>query len=313
MNLKQIEIFCAVMRCRTTIAAAYELGLSQPGVSNAVKHLETAIGFKLFDRIGNRLIPTHEAASLYRDAQPLQMMARSINERIVALKDTQQGHLRVISTNPLGDTIVPQAVAELMSSRPNIQVYFDVQGMDGVIEAVETGFADLGIAIAPDLRPALGLKPIIEGRMACVMQANHPLAAKASLGPAELAQHSVIGLEPTTRLGGLVATAFRDAGVHYSPNLVVHKGVTACRLAMQGAGIAITDEFSAGMAAAENMVVRAFHPLIAISGSIVSLKERPLSRLAKRFVGILTNIAQKRSPAIGAGTIPKLPNQRDPA
>lgn len=299
MNLKQIEIFCAVMRCRTTIAAAYELGLSQPGVSNGIRHLEESIGFKLFDRIGNRLVPTHEALSLYRDAQPLQMMARSINQRVVALKDTQQGYLRVISTNPLGDTIVPEAIAELRSSRPNIQVYFDVQGMDGVIEAVETGFADLGIAIAPDLRPALKIAPIIKGRMACVLPADHPLAAAETVTPADLASTSVIGIEPTTRLGGLLAAAFRDAGIHYAPKLVVHKGVTACRLAIQGAGIAIIDEFSAGMAVSQGMAIRAFDPRIEIAGSIVSLKERPLSRLAKKFVGILTTIAREEARRSG--------------
>lgn len=304
MNLKQIEIFCAVMRCRTTVAAAYELGLSQPGVSNAVKHLESAIGFKLFDRVGNRLVPTREAVSLYRDAQPLQMMARSINQRITALKDTQQGHLRIISTNPLGDTVVPLAIAELMAKRPNIQVYFDVEGMDRVIESVETGFADLGIAISTDTRPSLGLQSIIKGRMVCILPSDHPLAERSALGPADFVTHAMVGLEPTTRLGGLIAATFRDAGIPYTPHLVVMKGVTACQMAMRGAGIAIIDEFSAAVAAGQGMVVRAFEPAIPISGSVLSLKERPLSRLAKRFVNILINITQTRHSGIEKGLEP---------
>lgn len=298
VNLKQIEIFCAVMRCRTTVAAAYELGLSQPGVSNAIKHLETAISFKLFDRVGNRLVPTREAMSLYRDAQPLQMMARSINERIVALRNTQRGHLRVVSTNPLGDSFVPQAIAELMANRPNVQVYFDVQGMDGVIEAVETGFTDLGIAVSSDARPSLELRPIVEGRMVCVLPLDHPLARRSTLGPADFLTHPLIGLEPTTRLGGMIAATFRDAGVPYAPNLIVQKGTTACRMATSGAGVAISDEFSAADAIGQGLVVRSFEPAIPISGSVICLKERPLSRLARRFVTILTTIARERKVGI---------------
>src|ERR1700730_12318928 len=40
MNLRQIELLRAVVRCETTVRAAQELGLSQPAVSNAIKHLE---------------------------------------------------------------------------------------------------------------------------------------------------------------------------------------------------------------------------------------------------------------------------------
>ena len=54
MNLRQVEIFCAVMRCRTVTAAAHELSISQPAVSNALKQLESHLGFLLFERIGGR-------------------------------------------------------------------------------------------------------------------------------------------------------------------------------------------------------------------------------------------------------------------
>ena len=47
MNLRQIELLRAVVRCETTVRAAQELGLSQPAVSNAIKHLESQIGFPL--------------------------------------------------------------------------------------------------------------------------------------------------------------------------------------------------------------------------------------------------------------------------
>lgn len=39
MKLRQMEIFRAVMRRQTTISAADELAVSQPAVSNAIKHL----------------------------------------------------------------------------------------------------------------------------------------------------------------------------------------------------------------------------------------------------------------------------------
>ena len=64
MNLRQIELLRAVVRCETTVRAAHELGLSQPAVSNAIKHLESQVGFPLFERVNNRLFPTAEARML---------------------------------------------------------------------------------------------------------------------------------------------------------------------------------------------------------------------------------------------------------
>nr|WP_272213620.1 LysR family transcriptional regulator [Marinicella sp. W31]MDC2879581.1 LysR family transcriptional regulator [Marinicella sp. W31] len=45
MNLRQLEIFHAVMTAGTTVGAAEALGMSQPAVSNAIKHLESMVGF----------------------------------------------------------------------------------------------------------------------------------------------------------------------------------------------------------------------------------------------------------------------------
>ncbi len=64
LNLRQLEILRAVMRLRTTVGAAREIGMSQPSVSNAIKSMESHLGFPLFHRVNNRLMPTEEARSL---------------------------------------------------------------------------------------------------------------------------------------------------------------------------------------------------------------------------------------------------------
>src|SRR5260370_3460549 len=69
MNLRQLEILRAVIRHRTTVAAAGELALSQPAISNALKAMEAQAGFALFDRVNNRLFPTPEPIALYEDSE----------------------------------------------------------------------------------------------------------------------------------------------------------------------------------------------------------------------------------------------------
>ncbi len=69
MNLRQLEIFGAVMSTGTTVGAANMLNVSQPAVSQMILHMEDQLKFKLFHRHRGRLVPTQEAQILYEKAQ----------------------------------------------------------------------------------------------------------------------------------------------------------------------------------------------------------------------------------------------------
>jgi DNA-binding transcriptional LysR family regulator len=66
MNLRQLEILRAVICHRTTVAAADELALSQPAVSNALKTMEAQA-----ERVNNRLFPTAEAMALHKESEAI--------------------------------------------------------------------------------------------------------------------------------------------------------------------------------------------------------------------------------------------------
>jgi DNA-binding transcriptional LysR family regulator len=65
VNLNQFRVFETVLRTGSMTAAARELHLTQPGVSQHVKTLEDALGVRLFDRLKGRLVPTPSARALY--------------------------------------------------------------------------------------------------------------------------------------------------------------------------------------------------------------------------------------------------------
>ena len=71
MNIRQLEIFRAIMRSGTLTAAAEALHVSQPAVSKILRHFESQLGYPLFDRVGGRLVATAEAQLLFADADHL--------------------------------------------------------------------------------------------------------------------------------------------------------------------------------------------------------------------------------------------------
>lgn len=272
------------MRSRTTVAAAFELGISQPAVSNAIKQMEVRFGLPLFERIGKRLVATAEAQALYHDAQPLFAMSQAMASKLHDLRDTKRGYFRVIATLAVARSLVAPALAQFTRRRPEVMVYFDVRPMEGVVEAVDSGFATLGIALVPARRPSLNIEPLVEGTMLVALPRGHPLAKQASIGAVDLQGEAIIGLEPVSRLGHKVRQAFEDVGAPYTAVVEVRHCVTACSLVEQGVGVAVVDEFSAAPIAGWRIETRPFRPEVSVTAFAMSISGKPLSRLARGFV-----------------------------
>ena len=67
MDMREIQVFRAVMQAGTTSKAATLLGISQPAVSQAIRKLETSSELRLFERVRGRLVPTQEAGALMEE------------------------------------------------------------------------------------------------------------------------------------------------------------------------------------------------------------------------------------------------------
>jgi DNA-binding transcriptional LysR family regulator len=284
MNLRQIELLRAVVRCETTVRAAQELGLSQPAVSNAIKHLEGQIGFPLFERINNRLFPTAEARSLYQDSDPIFMMHAALEAKVQDLKENRAGHVRLIATPPLGYSVIPSALRRFLVKRPKMRVFFDVRRFENVIDSVDNGLAELGFVMGLGDYRGLESEIFFSERMVCVMRPDHPLAQKTTIVPGDLKNVPFIALEHGTKMGTIVRQAFSEAGEPFGFAVEVRYCNTACVLAESGVGVAVVDPLSPLFSGHYNLAVRAFEPACQVSASVVRSRKRPLSRAAEAFL-----------------------------
>lgn len=283
LNLRQLEIFREVIRCQTTVAAAQGLALSQPAVSTAIKQIERQLGFQLFQRQGNRLIPTPEALEMYRDSDPIFSMVQSFSRKVTALRDTRSGSLRLLATPPIANALVPRALARFASRRPELHVDFDVRRTDGVIEGLESGAADLGASLEPYARPGLEAELIGSGQMVCAMAPDHPLTAKSEIAPAMLAGHRMIGFEPGARLGLLLQRDF-FGGTRPPCPIEVRYSNTACLLAEAGLGVALVDSFTAISGSRYRLEVRPLSPRVTVEAYVLYQKARAPKRLVRAFI-----------------------------
>ena len=65
LNLEWYRTFKAIYRQGSLTAAAQELFISQPNVSQHLAALESYMGTRLFERTGRRIVPTEPGKLLY--------------------------------------------------------------------------------------------------------------------------------------------------------------------------------------------------------------------------------------------------------
>ncbi|MEP9350445.1 LysR family transcriptional regulator [Xanthobacter sp. KR7-225] len=290
MNLRQLEILRAVMRCGTTVDAARELGMSQPAVSNAVKHAESQLGFVMFDRQSNRLLPTEEAKILLAEAEPLFAVHEAVLRTARDLRSRKRGRIRIVATAELSATLMPHVLKRFLRRDPDVDVTLDTRLLGEVVEAVELGTFDVGIAIEPYGRPDLTLTPLIKLDMMCICPPDSAVAQRAVVTPEDLAHERLIGLHTTSRLKAMIEDAFRRRGETFQPNIEVRFFNICAALAAEGIGVAIVDSLTARSPAAVPFVVRPFEPAIQVTLSAVTAKDRPQSRLVRAFLEDLSAV-----------------------
>lgn len=301
MNLRQIELLRAVVRCETTVRAAQELKLSQPAVSNAIKHLESQVGFPLFERVNNRLFPTAEARSLYKDSEPIFALHAAFEARVQDIKENRAGHIRIIATPPLGYGVLPAALRNYLAKRPKVRVSFDVRRFEHVLESVENGTAELGFVMGLDDDRGLDAETFFTGSMVCVMRPDHPLASKPTITPDDLREVPYIALEQGTRMGTIVRRAFAQADVPFRFSVEVRYCNTACVLAENGVGVAVVDPLSPVFSGHYDLAIRPFSPASEVMASVVRSRKRPISRAADAFLREVRLIAAETAAKLGQG------------
>ena len=287
MNIRLLEIFRAVMIAQSTVGAARALTISQPAVSNAIRQLEATVGFALFDRTGNRLVPRDEARILFDESEAIALVLTKLDQTVDDLQASRLGHVRVFATPQLGHSVVPGAIRQFLKNRPRVKVYLHVRDSYKVIESVAASAADFGLATAlePQLADSFAMVPIASVEMVCIVPLGHPLVKHRMVTPKHLKPFPIIGLDSAARLSPLVRTAFSNAGVPYGPMIEVRYSDTACLLVIAGNGVAVVDWFSASAhARRSNLAIIPFRPRIEVAAWAIFPKARTPSRLAQALL-----------------------------
>ncbi|OWT80544.1 LysR family transcriptional regulator [Achromobacter sp. HZ28] len=296
LNLRQIEVFRAIMLSGSISGAGRMLHVSQPAISRVLALTESRLRFPLFERGRSRLTPTAEARRLFAEVEQVYGGIQRVNELAANLAQSGAGALRVISSASFGQRMVPQALAVLRQGRAGARVDYRSSTYDELAAHFLSGQADIAVSMRPPVHPNLVSVELGRSEVVCIMPREHPLAACKAVAPAEFTAAAWIGYPSDAPLGR-VLTSF----LGYTPSrppaaIEVHSPVTALAFVQQGLGPALVDSWCVGPQARAHVAVRPIVPSAHIGIWATYSDLQPLPLMAKRFLSALKKVLQDEPP-----------------
>jgi DNA-binding transcriptional LysR family regulator len=168
MDLRRARTFVTVAQLGTVSKAAQQLRIAQPALSRQIADLERELGFRLFDRVGRRLVLTSAGEQFLGDCRGLLNYATAVGERAQLLRRGDTGTLIVAASPQHIESVLAQFLHRYAQRFPNVEVK--------IIEA--TGRESLAMLERGEIHLAQNLLHAIEP--------NDPRFASLPFGPVEL-------------------------------------------------------------------------------------------------------------------------------
>lgn len=285
-NLRQLEIFRAVMVAGSLTAAGRHLQMSQPAVTKAVRRMEDLLGFALFRRTNGRVQPTPEALNLFREVEKVFHTVGIVEKYARDLKETQSGVLTLACTPTLSCSFVADAIANFRRDRPRVRIWLQITRTKEVMELAASGQIDLGLIYAPAEHPAVTVHPLFETQLVCVMAPDHPLARKDTIQPEDLHREPIITNVRNESIHDLLGAAFGRIDLDRQVMIGTNSTITACALVMKGIGVAIVEPMGV-REIFPTVVQKPFFPAVSVTPRVIQARHVAPSRIARAFLEVV--------------------------
>ncbi len=165
MDLRLVEIFCAVFEERSFSKAAKRLGLSQPTISGHIKALEGSLDTRVFDRLGREIQPTRAGELLYDYGRQITELKESAEQAMARFLNRLEGRLLLGASTIPGEYLLPEHIGAFSSLFPKIEVEVEIHDTRSIVESVKEGRYDIGFVGARLPDEGLLFEPFASDRL----------------------------------------------------------------------------------------------------------------------------------------------------
>jgi LysR family transcriptional regulator, nitrogen assimilation regulatory protein len=242
MDIRRLKTFVTVADHGTVSKAASLLNTTQPALSRQISSLEQELGFKLFGRVGRRLVLTTHGQQMVADCRNVLNRVGALAEQARALRQGEIKLMRIVASSLTIENLFPSLLNENCECGSGIKVKLVEAHAREHLGMLERGEADLSINVVNDLRvddDLFGTYLLPQFHVIAACARTYDIEGGETIDVRRLARHPLLLLSKDIATRAIFDSACRLANVR--PNAALESSAAHGLLAMAetGQGVAI--------------------------------------------------------------------------
>ncbi len=248
MNLRQLEVFQAVMQTGNMSAAARLICITPSAVSKTIAHTELQLGYKLFTRGKGTLAPTPEARVLFEESSQIHQKLDGLKRIAVNLRQSAGGQVRLAAIPSVSHEFLPLVLEKHMARYPRVRIEVRTLHQDQMVQALLTRSVDFALGFYEHPHPLLTSSTLVSGPLYLAVTRDiwqRAVKARRQNPMSFLASMPLIRLVGEDPMCQSIDDLARHLGLTAPEGMQVHTSRLALELVKRGMGWTVVDFLTA--------------------------------------------------------------------
>ncbi len=195
MDVRQLEMFRAVVEERGFTRASEKLHVSQSAISRQLKLLEEELGVLLLHRTRRGVVLTPEGEVLLSTANRINRDLLEVVAQISETHKLQRGTISLGGGMTVCLYIFPKLLKKFRALYRNIDLHVTAGVADDLLRMLRAHEIDVLLLTLPQVAPDLEVLPVLHEEMVVVTARGHALSRERTTDPKNLARYPLILFE----------------------------------------------------------------------------------------------------------------------
>lgn len=241
MEIRDLRYFEAVARNKKFIGAADELHISQPSLSNTIKHLENKLGYKLIERSTKELSLTEFGEVFYNHIDYLLHQFDNTIKEIEHIGDLGEGKIKIGIIESF-KYFMPKIINQFKQIYPEMGLQVMEMSSTSILESLENYEIHLGITSSIKSNEQIKFSSIAKEKLSLAIPINHRFKGLDSIDVNDLKEETLIHSLSGFGLRETLIDACKAAGFNPRIQYEIESLEMASNLVENGLGVSVIPE-----------------------------------------------------------------------
>ena len=196
MTLRHLRIFVAVAESLNMHAAAKQLYIAQPAISQAISELENHYNVRLFERLSKKIYITPAGSQFLFYAKHILSLFGELEQQMN--DTTAYTEVKIGATITIGTCLMNHILHEFQSCYPQAEVRVSINTPDYLGPSLARNELDIALVESLPTSPDLIFEPFLDDEMVLVVSPDHKFAKTRYATLDEISAENYIAREPSS-------------------------------------------------------------------------------------------------------------------